>query len=101
MLREIFLGYNSSSSSSKAVALETSCKRIATVLSYSFLLIIPLSSRIDISVLRRTLTSSSSAKVLPVVFLSDLKRFGSLSKGPGLFLEMKSYLQLIVLIDII
>jgi hypothetical protein len=98
---KLFLDYNSSFNSSNAVALETSCKRIATVLSYSFLLIISLSSRIDISVLRRMLTSSNSANALPVIFLSDLKLFGSLSKGLGLFLEIKSYLQLIVLIDII
>jgi hypothetical protein len=98
---KLFLDYNSSFNSSNAVAFETSCKRIATVLSYSFLLIISLSSRIDISVLRRMLTSSNSAKALPVILLSDLGRFGPLSKRVRLFLEIKFYLQLIELIDII
>ena len=41
------------------------------------------------SVLRRMLTSSNSAKALPVIFLSDLGRFASLAKRVRLLLEMK------------
>ena len=84
----------SSFNSSNAVALENSCRCIATVLSYSFLLTIPFSSKIATSVARRILSSSGSVNILPVTFLSDPGLAMSLSDL--VCLEMIFYLLLIV-----
>ena len=86
----------SSFNSSNAVALENSCRCIATVLSYSFLLTILFSSKIATSVARRILSSSGSVNILPVTFLSDPGLAMSLSDLVCLFLEMIFYLLLIV-----
>jgi hypothetical protein len=86
----------SSFNSSNAVALENSCRCIATVLSYSFLLIIPFSSKIARSVAKRILISSGLVNTLPVTFLSDPGPAMSSSDLVCLFLEMIIYLLLIV-----
>jgi hypothetical protein len=86
----------SSFNSSNAVALENSCRCITTVLSYSFLLIIPFSSKIATSVARRILISSGLVNTLPVTILSDPRPAMSLSDLVCLLLEMIIYLLLIV-----
>src|SRR5919197_6749685 len=61
--------HNSSSIPSNAVPLEISCRCIATLLSYSFLFIIPLSCNSSTRILRRVLISSERVNSLPVTFL--------------------------------
>lgn len=69
--------HSSSFSSSKAPALDISCRRMATILLYSFLLIIPFSSSISTRIVSRALSSSISLSSLPVIFFGSTKSSAS------------------------